>query len=56
VPREPKYSQKGKDLNNYQVQIKGENFVAQALVEKSYVATIIRGNAPETDILARVPY
>jgi hypothetical protein len=45
----------GKDLNNYQVQMTGENYIAQKLVEKGYIATIVRGNAPETDILARVP-
>ncbi len=55
MPREPKFTKPKKDLNNYQVQVTGENFVVQALTEKGYIATIVRGNAPETDILARVP-
>ncbi len=31
------------------------HIVARLLAEKGYIATIVRGNAPETDILARVP-
>lgn len=44
-----------KQLNNYHVQTLGENLVLRLLGERGYVATLVRGNAPETDILARVP-
>lgn len=44
-----------KSENNYQVQFSGEYHVAQELTKRGYIAMIVHGHAPETDILARVP-